>query len=55
MTSSLKVTETDVAAVHVVEEVVVLALVAEVVEVELVELVVELDPDPGPEIAMSAQ
>jgi hypothetical protein len=35
--------------------VVVPVLVADVVVVDLVEVVVELDPDPDPEIAMSAQ
>jgi hypothetical protein len=60
VTSSLKVTETVVAAVHVVDvvvEVVVLVLVVEVVVAKLVDAVVELvlDPDPEPEIAISAQ
>jgi hypothetical protein len=58
VTNSLKTTETVVAAVQVVEAVVVLVLVAvEVVAVRLVDTVLELELDPGPEaeIAISAQ
>jgi hypothetical protein len=69
VTSSLKVTEIVVAAVHVAEAVVVLDVlvlfvVVKVVEIELAELVEEVlelelevdpDPDPDPDIAISAQ
>lgn len=65
VTSSLKVTEIVVAAVHVAEDVVVLFVVVKVVAVELIELdelveevlelKLEVDPDPEPDIAISAQ